>query len=64
MEGSRQAHNAHHFYIEPLNQIGVVGLIALLAFTAGWLRALLRTRSGTPDFSDRGSSTRCWHEMV
>ena len=50
--------HVHNFNIEPLIQTGVVGLIALLALTAGCWKPVA-TRLGTPDSSDQ-DLPRCW----
>ena len=45
IEGSETTSHPHNFYIEMLLRTGVVGLLALIALTAGLLRALWRTPS-------------------
>ena len=43
IEGSETTSHPHNFYIEMLIRTGIVGLLALIALTAGLLRALWRT---------------------
>ena len=45
VEGSETTSHPHNFYIEMLLRTGVVGLLALIALTAGLLRALWRMPS-------------------
>jgi len=44
VEGSEVLSHPHNFYIETMLRSGIVGLLALLALTAGLLRALWRVR--------------------
>ncbi len=46
VQGSDVASHPHNFYIETMLRTGVVGLLALLALTAGLLRGLWRSGSG------------------
>jgi O-Antigen ligase len=43
IEGADETSNPHNFYIEILIRTGLAGLVALVALTAGLLRALWRT---------------------
>lgn len=43
VEGSETTSHPHNFYIETMIRTGVAGLLAILALTAGLLRALWRT---------------------
>jgi hypothetical protein len=45
VEGSETTSHPHNFYIETMMRTGVAGLLAILALTAGLLRALWRTPS-------------------
>ena len=45
VEGSETTSHPHNFYIETMIRTGVAGLLAILALTAGLLRALWRTPS-------------------
>ena len=45
IEGSETTSGPHNFYIETLIRTGIAGLLALIALTAGLLRALWRTPS-------------------
>jgi O-Antigen ligase len=43
IEGSDETSNPHNFYIEIMIRTGLAGMVALIALTAGLLRALWRT---------------------
>ncbi len=49
VEGSDVVSHPHNFYIETLLRTGVVGLLALIALTAGLLGALWRSGKGSRD---------------
>jgi O-antigen ligase len=53
VEGSDVQSHPHDFYVETMLRTGIVGLLALIALTAGLLRALLRSWSGMATH-DRG----------
>jgi len=49
VEGSNVVSHPHNFYIETMLRSGFVGLLALIALTAGLLRALWRLGRARPD---------------